>query len=49
MEATEHADFAIKDINSKLFSEWMTKPRVGDANFMKAVLLFLFNAEISSY
>ena len=34
-------DFAIKDINTKLFSERMSKPRVGDANFMKSVLLFM--------
>ena len=41
MEGTEQVDFAIKDTNTKLFSEWMSKPRVGDANFMKAVLLFM--------
>ena len=41
MEGSEQVDFAIKDTNTKLFSEWMPKPRVGDASFMKAVLLFM--------
>ena len=45
-------DFATKNTNAKLFSEWMPKPRVGDANFMKAVLLFMLKyiqASFSSF
>lgn len=49
MEGTEQMDFAIKDINTKLFSERMSKPCVGDANFMKSVLLFMLRYDKPSF
>ena len=39
-------DFAVKRVKTMLFSDWMSKPHVGDKQFIKFLQLFAYKEQL---